>query len=382
MSFWISIRKFSLVHLLSFLVIATAMSRAEAAVPPTLTHQGRLFDSGNQPVNDQVEVTFSLYDAVGSGTPIWSEKDPIVFEDGYFSVSLGESNPFPIGTLDGSVRYLGIAVGNDPEMTPRVAVNSVPYAILAGDVNGDIHPTTVSVGNTLVIDATGKWVGSPVGLQGPQGPAGPQGLQGVSGVPGAAGPQGPSGAAGPAGPQGPAGSTGPVGPQGPPGPIGPSGILNFAYAQNNQAQIFLGTFPWNDVPPQIGQGSQLLAVTITPKNAVNLLVFDATVNWSEGNVNSSNYFTVALFQQGVTNALASTVDGASNGNARCTANASYPQICTVPLRFVMPAGTTTPTTFQLRVGLDSGQVWINSSSNGRQLGGTLYSTLSITEIAP
>jgi hypothetical protein len=87
-------------------------------------------------------------------------------------------------------------------MTPREEIASVPYAITAGDVIGDIHPTTVSIGTTAVIDATGKWVGSPTGLVGPKGDTGamgPMGLAGAKGDPGAMGLQGPMGLQGAAG---------------------------------------------------------------------------------------------------------------------------------------------------------------------------------------
>ncbi|HMY21753.1 MAG TPA: collagen-like protein, partial [Polyangium sp.] len=35
-----------------------------AAVPQTITNQGRLFDSAGVPINETIEVTFSIYDDV------------------------------------------------------------------------------------------------------------------------------------------------------------------------------------------------------------------------------------------------------------------------------------------------------------------------------
>ncbi|GAC1299812.1 MAG: hypothetical protein NVSMB23_30790 [Myxococcales bacterium] len=43
----------------------------------------------------------------------------------------GGGTPFPPGVWNGAARYLGVTVGSDPEMTPRLAVASVPYALLA-----------------------------------------------------------------------------------------------------------------------------------------------------------------------------------------------------------------------------------------------------------
>ncbi len=204
-----------------------------AAVPETITHQGRLFDAKGNPVGDTLDVTFALYDAAQGGAALWTETHPVAFDAGYFSVELGADKAFS-GVFDGSALYLGITVGGDAEMTPRARVGSVPYALLAGDVRGDITPTSVAIeGYGPVIDSTGKWIGDPTGLIGPPGPAGavgptgPAGAVGPTGPAGAVGPTGPAGAdgaVGPVGPAGPAGPAGAVGPAGPQGPAGPPGV--------------------------------------------------------------------------------------------------------------------------------------------------------------
>ncbi|MDI1482518.1 collagen-like protein [Polyangium sp. y55x31] len=214
----------------AFALAAGALT-AEAAVPQTVTHQGRLYDADNAPVNGTLKVKFALYAEPEAVQPIWSESHEITFEEGYFSANLGTITPFD-KVFDGSVRYLGVTVGDDPEMTPRAPVQSVPYAMVAGDAVGDIHPTSVWVNGTIVIDGTGKWVGDPTGLVGPEGPqgpvgatgaTGPQGPKGTTGATGATGPQGPKGDTGAMGPQGPKGDTGAMGPQGPKGDTGATG---------------------------------------------------------------------------------------------------------------------------------------------------------------
>ncbi|MBI4957494.1 MAG: collagen-like protein [Myxococcales bacterium] len=199
---------------------------AGAQVPESVTQQGRLYDSGGNPINGPLDVVFAIYDSAGAATSIWSETHTITFDDGYFSVTLGTTTALDTTVLDGGVRYLGIKVDNDPEMSPRAAVHSVPYAILAGDVTGDIHPSSVVVNGTTVIDGTGHWVGSPTGLVGPTGPAGSDGAAGAvgpAGATGAIGPTGPAGVTGAVGPTGPAGATGAVGPAGATGAVGPTG---------------------------------------------------------------------------------------------------------------------------------------------------------------
>jgi hypothetical protein len=204
------------------LSIAAAVLPATAAaqVPPSVTHQGRLFDAEGAPVDATIDVVFAIYDDAAADAPIWSESIAITFDSGYFSALLGAEVPLDEALFDGSVRYLGIQVGDDPEMTPRAAIHSVPYAVraqVAEDATGDIHPATVSVGGMVVIDDQGNWVGPSSGLVGPTGP------QGATGAIGPTGAQGPAGVAGPTGPQGAAGVVGPTGPQGPAGAIGATG---------------------------------------------------------------------------------------------------------------------------------------------------------------
>jgi hypothetical protein len=193
---------------------------AEAAVPGTITQQGRLYDANDMPVSGTKSVTFAIYTDDGGPNQVWSETDAITFDDGYFSVELGAATPFPPTVFDGSTRYLEITVGSGPALTPRAPIVSVPYAMLCGDVNGDIHPTSVTVNGHEVIDSNGNWVG---GGMGGVGPTGATGAQGPAGPAGATGAQGPAGPAGPMGAQGPVGPTGAAGPQGPMGPVGPTG---------------------------------------------------------------------------------------------------------------------------------------------------------------
>ncbi|HRI66644.1 MAG TPA: hypothetical protein PK156_20485 [Polyangium sp.] len=209
------------------IMLTLTISDARAAVPLTITNQGRLFDVNNQPINDTLEVVFAIYASEDPAAPVlWSETHTIVFDSGYFSVNLGELTPFGPDIFDGSVRYVGITIGNEPEMKPRAATRSVPYAFLAQDVTGDIHPQSVSIsGVGTVIDENGTWVGDPTGLIGPTGATGPAGPAGADGAMGPMGPAGPTGAVGPIGPMGPAGPTGAVGPIGPMGPAGPTGAM-------------------------------------------------------------------------------------------------------------------------------------------------------------
>jgi hypothetical protein len=214
------------------LLVQTAVlapSPSLADVPQGITEQGRLFDAGGNPIDAAVTLTFSLYPTAAGGTAVWTEQQTVMLDEGYFSVQLGAVTPIPPATWNGSVYYVGIKVGADPEMSPRQPTFAVPYALVTSDAVGDIHPTTVSVNGQLVIDANGTWVGpptnlvGPTGAQGPAGAAGPAGAQGPAGPAGSAGPIGPQGPVGPAGASGAQGAQGPQGPQGSPGLQGPAG---------------------------------------------------------------------------------------------------------------------------------------------------------------
>jgi len=196
---------------------------ALAAVPQTLVQQGRLLDVDGAPSAGTVSIVFTLYDAAENGNVLWTETQTLTLDDGYFSAVLGSVTALSASAFDGTTRYLGMKIGDDTEMTPRQEINSVPYALFAADVLGDIHPHSISVNGNVVVDANGAWVGSPTGLVGPVGPEGPAGPQGAAGPVGPMGPAGPAGTQGDVGPMGPIGLQGDVGPMGPMGPMGLQG---------------------------------------------------------------------------------------------------------------------------------------------------------------
>ena len=300
---------------------ALAAPAAIAAVPQLLTEQGRLFDQAGSPLQGTATVTFAIHDAATGGAALWSETQSVPLDKGYFSAELGAITPIPAGVWDGSARYVGIAVGADAEMMPRRAAVSVPYALVAGDATGDIHPASVSVGGALVIDGQGNWVGPATGLVGPAGPQGPVGPAGAVGSMGPVGPQGPvgatgaTGAEGPIGPQGPAGATGatgaegPIGPQGPAGatgadgPTGPQGPAGPMAAPGPAGNVLTsdGT-TWVSQAPGGGAGSS--------SGGHNLIVNGGFDVWQRGPSGGANAFVADRWRSGTS--VTSYVQG-SNG---------------------------------------------------------------------
>ncbi len=141
--------------------LAGAVAHA-AGVPATLTHHGYLTDDRGAAITRDVPMTFRLFDLPASGVELWSEEVANVpVADGFYAVTLGlKASLAPVAAAHADL-YLEIAVDGSV-MLPRQRIGAVPFALVAGDAVGDIHPSSVSIGSRQVIDADGKWVGEPV----------------------------------------------------------------------------------------------------------------------------------------------------------------------------------------------------------------------------
>src|SRR3989304_10317497 len=96
-------------------------STSFSTVPQLINFQGQLKNlSGSPLANDTLSVEFKIYDAAVSGNVKWSEIDTIVTDaGGTFTILLGQKNPIPDSVFNDSLRWLGIKVGSDPEISPR-----------------------------------------------------------------------------------------------------------------------------------------------------------------------------------------------------------------------------------------------------------------------
>ncbi len=118
---------------LLFLPLVTAA----AAVPTAMNYQGRLSEPGGTPLADgDYSVAFAIYDVSSGGVVLWSESRTVTVVNGVFSVLLGTVTPIVDSVFSGPTRYLGIKVGTDPELVPRVMMVTVPYAFRAATVDG------------------------------------------------------------------------------------------------------------------------------------------------------------------------------------------------------------------------------------------------------
>jgi hypothetical protein len=108
-----------------------------ADVPRVINYQGRVTDSDGNPLTDGTyEMTFTIWDdptATDPGNITWaSGPQTVQTVDGLFSYLLGSSEPYLTADIfEDSLCWLGIKIGEDPELSPRTKLATVPYAFRA-----------------------------------------------------------------------------------------------------------------------------------------------------------------------------------------------------------------------------------------------------------
>jgi hypothetical protein len=109
---------------------------AQVNVPTMINYQGFLTDQNGTVLNGPYVIWFRLYeDSTGFESIKWEEKHDAVFvKNGLFNVLLGSIDTLTAGDLAGE-RYLGIQVGTELEMTPRMRLASVAYSLRAEEAN-------------------------------------------------------------------------------------------------------------------------------------------------------------------------------------------------------------------------------------------------------
>jgi hypothetical protein len=124
----------------------------------TIAYQGRLADAGGAPLTGTYSMIFRIYNAATGSVPLWTEQwtgsNSVQVSDGLFNVMLGNMTPISQTMITGNSNlWLGIMVGNDDEMLPRVQLGSVPYAVQALTVpDGNITSAKIADGNVTTAD--------------------------------------------------------------------------------------------------------------------------------------------------------------------------------------------------------------------------------------
>jgi hypothetical protein len=118
---------------LALLIFIFAFSTLSyAGVPKMMNYQGKITKPSGALVDTVVQMTFTIYDDSTGGNVLWADTlFSVAVQKGIFSVLLGSGNTIPDSVFNGNVRYLGVKVGTDAEMTPRKEIVSVGYAYKA-----------------------------------------------------------------------------------------------------------------------------------------------------------------------------------------------------------------------------------------------------------
>ena len=150
-------------------------------------------------------------------------------------------------------------------------------------------------------------------------------------------------------------------------------VLQVVNADLNTFFSTTSTFPIDDTIPQNTEGAQILTCAITPIFSTSKLIIDVVMNVA--NDVASDISIIALFQDTTANALRASWSR--------TVAANNP-VSAMVIKHYMTSGTTSATTFKVRGGGLTGNAatfQINGGSGTRYLGGSLISSITITEIA-
>jgi hypothetical protein len=145
-------------------------------------------------------------------------------------------------------------------------------------------------------------------------------------------------------------------------------VLQVKNVAKTVVQVCPTDMPYDNTIPQKTEGDEIFSLAFTPTSASSKLHIHIF-----GMVASSNvaHAILALFQDSTTDAIAA--QGGLESNATEPHSMSFVH--------VMTAGTTSETTFKVRLGTESGDSVLNGQGNGPQrLGGVATSGMIITEI--
>jgi hypothetical protein len=134
---------------LSIVLMSTG---ASAEVPGLMNYQGTLTDGYGVALDTTVAMTFSIYtDSVG-GSQVWTETQlAVAVGNGLFNVLLGSVMAISEDVFSDPVRWLGVQVGADPDLTPRQRITTAGYAFRAAETD------TADFARSALATSDGDW---------------------------------------------------------------------------------------------------------------------------------------------------------------------------------------------------------------------------------
>lgn len=156
-------------------------------------------------------------------------------------------------------------------------------------------------------------------------------------------------------------------------PVKTSGMTNLLQIQTVQvgSVISCSTIPCDNTIPQSSEGTEVMTLTITPLSATSTLEIVVAANGNEV-ANTADAFCVALFKDSAADALA-----VSGGSMPATASPSF---ASAEFTHYITSGSTSPITFKVRCGANSGTFAFNGTFGGGALfGGVFASRITVKE---
>jgi hypothetical protein len=150
--------------------------------------------------------------------------------------------------------------------------------------------------------------------------------------------------------------------------VGYGAVLQVVNTQTGAVAAGTVAIPADDSIPQNTEGTEMMTATITPKSATNKLKITVVAYVAHTALTT---ITAALFQDSTANALA------CGGVYSVSASV----LCNIKFEHYMTAGTTSATTFKVRIGGNTASaVTLNGVAGSRVFGGVLNSSITIEEI--
>lgn len=148
----------------------------------------------------------------------------------------------------------------------------------------------------------------------------------------------------------------------------PGDVVRTWFVEDATYQSTTSVIPNDDTLPQVSEGAQIATLSVTFSSAANIYRLEATAVAAASALANS---TVAAFSSASTNALASVYFTHGGANYTELGTAKKRDLC----------ATTSALTFQIRFGPAGAQtIYLNGTSVGRRLGGSLSCTLGVEEL--
>lgn len=150
----------------------------------------------------------------------------------------------------------------------------------------------------------------------------------------------------------------------------PGDVVQQGWSELTTRTGYVTTIPIDNTIPQNTEGTQILAVSMTPTSAVNFL-FTNTVVCAGADSGAGEFHTLALFQDSTAGALAAITaqTGAGTGSS-----------ISLTLNYRMRANTGASTTLKIRIGSASASGGVNSIGGTQIFGGAAISRMDVTEV--